>query len=74
MNSTNIKNRHLNYVSIGIHEYVVNVDYNPLSVYDLLEPSNWVHHTPLISENGVTKAWTNIIESEKDLQQVMFID
>ncbi|CAI6354534.1 unnamed protein product [Macrosiphum euphorbiae] len=52
-----------------IHEYAVNVDYNPLSVYDLLEPSNWVHHTPLISEKGVTQAWTNIIESGEDLQQ-----
>ncbi|XP_022171447.1 radial spoke head protein 4 homolog A-like [Myzus persicae] len=52
-----------------IHEYVVNADYNLLSVYDLLEPSNWVHHTPLISEKGVTKAWTNIIESREDSQQ-----
>ncbi|XP_025208612.1 radial spoke head protein 4 homolog A-like [Melanaphis sacchari] len=52
-----------------VHEYVVNADYNPLSIYDLLEPSNWVHHTPLISEKGVTKAWSNIIESEGDLQQ-----
>ncbi|KAL5237466.1 hypothetical protein ACI65C_004876 [Semiaphis heraclei] len=45
------------------------MDYNPLSVYDLLEPSNWVHHTPLISDKGVTNAWTNIIESGEDLQQ-----
>ncbi|XP_026819794.1 radial spoke head protein 6 homolog A-like [Rhopalosiphum maidis] len=52
-----------------VHEYVANADYTPLSVYDLLEPSNWVHHTPLISEKGVTKAWNNIIESEGDLQQ-----
>lgn len=28
----------------------------------------------MISEKGVTKAWNNIIESEGDLQQVIFID
>ncbi|KAF0764875.1 radial spoke head protein 6 A-like [Aphis craccivora] len=55
--------------TLWIHEYIVNADYNLLSVYDLLESNNWVHHTPLISEKGVTKAWSNIIESEGDLQQ-----
>lgn len=45
---------------------MVNQNYNPLSVHALLEPDNWVHHTPIILEEGVTKAWIeyNAIENE----------
>lgn len=53
------------YVSyLGFHDCVINQNYDPLSLYDLLKPDNWVHHIPLISDEGVTVAWKYLIKSE----------
>lgn len=47
---------------LGVHDYVINENYDPPPMYDLLKPNNWVHHTPLISREGVTHAWTKLSE------------
>lgn len=53
------------FIFLGVHDYVVNENFKPPPLYALLEPENWVHHTPLISDDGVTKAWTKLKIFEK---------
>lgn len=50
---------------LDVHDYVINENYEPPSIYALLKAKNWVHHTPLISDEGVTNAWTEIGTLEK---------
>ncbi|VVC44774.1 Radial spokehead-like protein [Cinara cedri] len=52
------------------HDYIENINYQPLSVYALLNPTNWVHHTPLITEEGVTRAWAKLRKSQNDYETV----
>lgn len=47
---------------LGVHDYVINENYDSPPLYDLLKPNNWVHHIPLISEEGVTHAWSKLSE------------
>jgi len=44
---------------------VLNQNYHPPQIYALLNPANWIHHTPLITGKGVTKAWTKLGMSEE---------
>lgn len=56
---------------LGIHDFTENPSYNPLSIYALLEPENWIHHTPMISDQGVTSAWARIVMSEKNIKVIV---
>lgn len=56
---------------LGIHDYAENPNYNPLSVYALLEPENWIHHTPILSDQGITNAWARIVMSENDSKVII---
>lgn len=53
---------------LGVHDYVINTNYDPPPVYDLLKPNNWVHHTPLLSSKGVTNAWARLSENNVTIQ------
>ncbi|XP_050426671.1 radial spoke head protein 6 homolog A-like [Adelges cooleyi] len=56
---------HKSVVKKSLYEYSTNQEYKSLPTYDLMDPDNWVHHTPMITEDGVTEVWLDILSTIK---------
>ncbi|XP_050529087.1 radial spoke head protein 4 homolog A-like [Daktulosphaira vitifoliae] len=52
----------------SFYGYSANNDYKSLPIYDLFNLVNWVHHIPMINNDGVTEVWLKIQSSIKKNQ------